>query len=130
MPKHMLWTHAHSASRKFVRLPPRVKNTGAWHSLMEAVSSGLLSQAELDTAVSRVLAGRCERGALTMEPPEDMPWQDLGLDQVGWGGLGAEEKGWLFGYLFPSLCCTVYAVAGPAVGSGGGSERGFWGGGG
>jgi hypothetical protein len=60
-----------------------VAHAGAWHLLVDAVRSGLLSEQELDVAVSRVLAGRCERGALQATPPEDMPWQDLGMDQVG-----------------------------------------------
>ncbi len=50
-----------------------------YKALSDAVATGLLSEKEIDTAVSRELAARFRLGLF--DPPELVPWSKIGLDQ-------------------------------------------------
>lgn len=49
--------------------------------LGEAMSRGLISEADIDVSLRRVLRGRFELG--TLDPVDRDPWRNLGLDDMG-----------------------------------------------
>lgn len=52
----------------------------SYKSLLESMEKGLISEADIDASVRRILLGRFELGMF--DPEEDMPWADLGADDI------------------------------------------------
>ena len=52
----------------------------SFRALLESLEKGLVSEADLDNALRRVLRGRFELG--TLDPAEDLPWANLGADVI------------------------------------------------
>ena len=53
---------------------------GAYPSLVEGVSKGLISEADIDVSVKRLMTARMKLGMF--DPPEEVPWSDLDVDIV------------------------------------------------
>ena len=51
-----------------------------YRSLLESMEKGLISEADLDAALRRILRGRIELG--TLDPEEDSPWAYLGASDI------------------------------------------------
>ena len=52
----------------------------SYRSLLESMEKGLISEADLDAALRRILRGRIELG--TLDPEEDSPWAYLGASDI------------------------------------------------
>ena len=52
----------------------------SFRALMESLEKGMVSEADIDEALARVLRGRFELG--TFDPEEDMPWANLGAADI------------------------------------------------
>ena len=52
----------------------------SYRSLLESMEKGLISEADLDSALRRILRGRIELG--TLDPEEDSPWAYLGASDI------------------------------------------------
>ena len=52
----------------------------SYNALAESLEKGLISEADLDAALRRILRGRIELG--TLDPAELLPWKDLGAADI------------------------------------------------
>jgi len=71
---------AASASADAVLSGTDVECGTAYKSLIEAIEKGLISEADIDVSVRRILRSRFELGMF--DPAEDLPWADLGLEDL------------------------------------------------
>ena len=71
---------AASASADAVLSGTDVECGTAYKSLVDAISRGLITEADIDVNVRRILTSRFELGMF--DPAENLPWADLGLDDL------------------------------------------------
>ena len=71
---------AASASADAVLSGTDVECGTAYKSLVEAISKGLITEAEIDVNLRRILRSRFELGMF--DPAEMLPWANLGLDDL------------------------------------------------
>ena len=70
----------HGATDKPGHMNNGIKGGWAFSALPDAVAQGLITEKEVDVAVSRELTARFRLGLF--DPPSMVPWSNLGLDQI------------------------------------------------
>ena len=78
--QHETHPDAASASADAVLSGTDLECGTSYKALLESMEKGLISEADIDASVRRILLGRFELGMF--DPEEDMPWAGLGADDI------------------------------------------------